>query len=334
MASPQVQSLDWGDLVTTTLEDRTKDLADNITNNNALRQRISKGGREKKFSGGREIIQELRYAQNQSFVWYSGFEPLNISLNDTMTVARFAIKQAAVSVVISGLEQIQNSGEEQMIELVTARVDTARDSFENQMSASIYSDGTAFGGKQIGGLSLLISKTPTSGVVGGIDRAAQVWWQNLAVNSATDPRGAVTATNIQSYMNSTAIQLKRNSDGIDMIVADNNFYLAYLNTLQTIQRISDGGSEKGVGSGFTSLKYFGAGKSVDVILDGGHNGQIPANTMYFLNEDFFFFRPSAERNYKVIGGDRANVNQDAIVRLYAWAGNLTISNSSLQGVLF
>jgi hypothetical protein len=39
------------------------------------------------------------------------------------------------------------------------------------------------------------------------------------------------------------------------------------------------------------------------------------------------------RNFKVIGGDRANVNQDAIVRIYAWAGNLTINNSSLQGVL-
>ena len=86
--------------------------------------------------------------------------------------------------------------------------------------------------------------------------------------------------------------------------------------------------------GFTSLKYYGAGKEVDVILDGGKNGQIPANTAYFLNTEYIFYRPSSERNFKVIGGDRANVNQDAIVRISAWAGNLTISNRSLQGVLF
>ena len=334
MASPLVTSVDWGDVVTTTLENRTKKLADNITNNNALLDRIRKGGRENKFTGGREIMQELRYAQNQSFLWYSGYEPLNISLNDTMTAARYAIKQAGISVVISGLEEIQNTGEEQMIDLIDARVDTAEDTFWNQMSAAIYSDGTAFGGKQIGGLQLLISKAPTSGIVGGIDRAAQLWWQNFAVNSALDPRGAVTASNIQSYMNSTTISLKRNTDGVDLIVADNNFYLAYLNTLQTIQRISSEGEAKGVGAGFTSLKYYGAGKSVDVILDGGKNGQIPPNTMYFINTDYLYYRPSSERNFKVIGGDRANVNQDAIVRLYVWAGNMTVSNSSLQGVLF
>jgi hypothetical protein len=334
MASPLVTSVDWGDVVTTTLENRSKKLADNITNNNALLEFLRKRGRQTPFHGGREIMQELRYAQNQTFLWYSGYEPLNIALNDTMTAARFAIKQAAISVVISGLEEIQNSGEEAMIELVRARVDTAEDTFWNQMSASIYSDGTGFGGKQIGGLSLLISKAPTSGVVGGIDRSAQLWWQNLAVNSAVDSRGAVSSSNIQSYMNSTTVSLKRNTDGIDLIVADNNFYLNYLATLQTIQRISSDGEAKGVGAGFTSLKYFGAGKSVDVVLDGGKNGQIPINTMYFVNTDYLYYRPSSERNFKVIGGDRANVNQDAIVRLYAWAGNLTISNSSLQGVLF
>jgi hypothetical protein len=334
MASPLVTSVDWGDVVTTTLENRSKKLADNITNNNALLEFLRKRGRQNKFTGGREIMQELRYAQNQTFLWYSGYEALNIALNDTMTAARFAIKQAAIAVVISGLEEIQNSGEEAMIELVRARVDTAEDTFWNQMSAAIYSDGTGFGGKQIGGVALLISKAPTSGIVGGIDRSAQLWWQNFAVSSALDPRGAVTASNIQSYMNSTTINLKRNTDGVDLIVADNNFYLAYLSSLQTIQRITDGGGSKDIGSGFTSLKYFGAGKSVDIILDGGKNGQIPVNTMYFINTDYIYYRPSSERNFKVIGGDRANVNQDAIVRLYAWAGNLTVSNSSLQGVLF
>jgi hypothetical protein len=333
MASPLVTSVDWGDVTTTTLENRSRKLADNITNNNALLARLKQRGKIKTFSGGREIMQELRYAQNQTFMWYSGYELLNVSLNDTMTAARFPIKQASIAVVLSGLEELQNDGDDRMIELLEARIDTAEDTFWNQMSAAIYSDGTAFGGKQINGLALLISKTPTSGLVGGIDRSAQVWWRNVAVNANTDSRGVVTSTNIQSYMNTMTIGLKRNSDGIDLIVADNNFYTAYLTSLQAIQRITSDGNDK-AGSGFTSLKYFGAGKSVDVVLDGGKNGQIPANTMYFLNSDYIFYRPHANRNFKVIGGDRANVNQDAIVRLMAWAGNMTISNGSLQGVLW
>ena len=332
MASPLVASVDWGDVVTTTLENRSRVLADNITNNNALLSRLKEKGKAKPFSGGREIMQELRYAQNQTFMFYSGFEFLNVSLNDTMTAARFPIKQASIAVVLSGLEELQNRGEQEMIDLIEARVDTAEDTFWNQMSAAIYSDGTGWGGKQINGLALLVSKTPTSGVVGGIDRSSNAWWRNVAVNANTDSRGVVTSSNIQSYMNSTTIQLKRNSDGVDLIVADNNYYLAYLTSLQAIQRITD---DKGsAGSGFTALKYYGAGKSVDVVLDGGKNGQIPANTMYFVNSDYIFYRPHAARNFKVIGGDRTNINQDAIVRIMGWAGNMTIANPSLQAVLW
>lgn len=66
MASPLVTSIDWGDVTTTTLENRSRTLADNITNNNALLAHLKAKGRSKPFSGGREIMQELRYAQNQT----------------------------------------------------------------------------------------------------------------------------------------------------------------------------------------------------------------------------------------------------------------------------
>jgi hypothetical protein len=336
MASPQVQSLDWGDVVTTTLENRSKSLADNITNNNALLARLKKTSSP--FDGGREIIQELAYAQNQTFLWYSGAEPLNIALNDTMTAARFPIKQSAISVVITGLEQIQNSGEEAMMNLLEQREAIAEDTFENQMSAGVYSDGTAFGGKQIGGLALLISKAPTSGIVGGIDAGAQVWWRNLAFNSATDAVGALTTPStapglMQQYFNKICLSAKRNSQGIDMVVADTNYYSFFAQSLQALQRITDSGNSS-QGLGFTSLKYYGAGMSVDIILDGGKGGQIPTNTAYFINSKYIHYKPFSKRNFKVIGGDRVNVNQDAIVRIMAWAGNMTTNNRSLQAVLF
>jgi hypothetical protein len=332
MASPLVVSVDWGDVVTTTLENRSKKLADNISNNNALLYRLRMKGKQKFFDGGREIMQELRYAQNQTFMWYSGYEILNVSLNDTMTAARFPLKQASIAVTLSGLEELQNVSEEAMIDLIEARVDTAEDTFWNAMSAGVYSDGTGYGGKQIGGLSLLVSKVPTSGVVGGIDRSAQVWWRNIADNANTDPLGVVTSTNIQAYMNKNTIALKRNSDGVNLIVADSNYYTAYLTSLQAIQRITN--DDKMAGAGFTAIEYFGAGKRCPVVLDGGKNGQISANTMYFLNEDYIQYRPHARRNFKVIGKDRSNPNQDAIVRIMAWAGNMTCLNSSLQGVLW
>ncbi len=334
MASPQVVSVDWGDVVTTTLENRSKSLADNVKNNNALLMYLDRKGPSRPVSGGREIYEELAYAENQSFMWYSGTELLNIALNDTMTAARFGWKQCSVAVVLSGLEDIMNSGEDAMMDLIDRRVEIAEKTFENRMSAGIYSDGTGYGGKQIGGIGLLVSKAPTSGLVGGIDRGANSWWRNLAVNSSLDTRGAVSSANIQSYFTTTTINVKRDGEGVDIIVADNNLYTYYVQSLQAIQRIDSDGDSDDVGAGFTSLAFYGAGKKARVILDGGKNGQIPSNTAYFLNTEYLFYRPSSRRNFKVIGGDRSNINQDAIVRLMAWAGNMTASNLFMQAVLF
>lgn len=334
MPSPQLVSVDWGDIVTTTLENRSGTLRDNVTNNNALLTWIERRDNIRSVSGGREIYEELVYAENQSFMWYSGTEPLNIALNDTMTAARFGWKQCSVAVVLSGLEDVMNAGEEQMMELVDKRVQTAERTFENRMSASIYSDGTGYSGKQIGGIGLLVSKIPTAGLCGGIDRGSAPWWRNLSVNANVDARGLVTSSNIMSYMTSTAVQVKRNSDGVDIIVADNNYYLAYVTALQALQRVVGEGDDRDVGAGFTSLAFYGAGKKARVILDGGKNGQIPPNTMYFLNTEYIWYRPSTKRDFKVINGERTNVNQDATVKIMAWAGNMTSGNLSLQGVLW
>jgi hypothetical protein len=73
--------------------------------------------------------------------------------------------------------------------------------------------------------------------------------------------------------------------------------------------------------------------NADVVLDGGYGGGAPTSTMYFLNTDYIYLRPHSQRNFVEIGGDRVNPNQDALVKLIGWMGNLTASNMFLQGVL-
>ena len=60
---------------------------------------------------------------------------------------------------------------EQMIDLITSRVENAERTMMNNLAADCYSDGTADGSKQIGGLQMAIPTTPTN-VYGGIDRNA------------------------------------------------------------------------------------------------------------------------------------------------------------------
>ena len=314
------------EIVTTTLRNRTGKLADNASKNNALLRRLKAKGKVKPVSGGRTIVQEMEYAENGTFKRYSGYEMLNITPSDVFTAAEFNYAQAAVAISISGLEQIQNAGEERIIDLLESRIGNAERTLVNNIALDCYSDGTADGGRQIGGLQLLVSSAPTSGVIGGIDRSAWSFWRNQVFSGLNNGGAAVTAANIQSYMNRLWVQQVRGADRPDLLVADNNFYRLYLESLQAIQRIA---SEDKAMVGFDALKYM----SADVVLDGGYGGGSPTNTMYFLNTDFIYFRPAAARNFVPIGDDRFAVNQDAMVKLVGFAGNLTLSNAFLQGAL-
>lgn len=314
------------EIVTTTLRNRTGKLQDNVTKNNGLLNRLKKKGKVKTVSGGRTIVQEMEYQENGTFKRYSGYEALNISPSDVFTAAEFNWAQAAVAVSISGLEMLQNSGESAIIDLLESRISNAEKTITNNIALDCYSDGTADGGRQIGGLQLLVSSNPNTGTVGGIDRSQWAFWRNKKFSGLTDGGAAVTSANIQSYMNRLYLQLVRGSDQPDLIVADNNFYRYYLESLQAIQRIQ---STDTAMAGFNGLKYMNA----DVILDGGYGGGAPVNSMYMLNTDYIYFRPHTDRFFTPLGDDRFAVNQDAMVKLVGFAGNMTLSNAFLQGVL-
>ena len=320
------------DIISTTIQSRSAALADNVTENNALLMKLRQRGNVKPFSGGNVILEEIMYndASTQNAGSYSGYDVIDITPNSPISAAQFDIKQYAAAVSMSGLEMLQNAGKEQIIDLLEGRIQVAEAQLMNQISAGVYSDGTGNGGKDIVGLAAAISTSPTSGTYGGINRATWTFWRNVAFDATTDGGAAATSANIQSYMNRVAVQLVRGTDRPDMIVADNNYYRLYLESLQAIQRIS---SESSAGAGFTSLKYFGAGFNADVFLDGGIGGSAPTNRMYFINTKYLKFRPHRERNFVPIGGDRQSVNQDAIVRLMGWAGALTCSGAQFQGVL-
>lgn len=321
MATPNLS-----ELITTTQRHRSGKLADNMNNNTALLKRLKSKGNVKLISGGRTIVQELDYAENGTFMFYSGYEELDISPSEVLSAAEFDWKQASCVVSASGLEiDIQNAGKEQVIDLLEARIKNAERTMMNKMSTAIYSDGTAFGGKQIGGLQLLVSDTGT-GTVGGINSSTFSFWRNIVFDATTDGGSAATSANIGTYMNRVWVQLVRNSDRPDLIMADNNYWRLYLESLQAIQRITTSDSNASIG--FPSVKYMDA----DVVLDGGQGGACPANHMYFLNTDYIHFVTHRDRNFVPLP-KRMSVNQDAEIHPVLWAGGMTVSNRALQGLL-
>jgi len=317
MAFPNIS-----DIVTTTILSRTRKIADNVTDNNVLLKKLSLKGKIKPFSGGNKIMQELSFAENSNAGWYSGYDLLPVGVSDVLSAAEFDIKQAAVPVVISGLEMLQNSGKEKMIDLLEARLSVAESTLSNLICEGLYSDGTGGGGKEITGLDLAVPVDPTTGTYGGIDRATWTFWRSVASTGAV-----LTAANIQQKMNSVWAQLVRGKDMPDLIVMDNTAWEIYVASLQSQQRFH----QAEVGDlGFPTLKYQGT----DVCLDGGIGGNASPGTIYFLNCDYLHYRPHRNRNMVPLSPNkRVATNQDAEVSTIAWAGNLTSSGSRYQGRL-
>lgn len=323
-----------GELLSTTMSEYGRTLHDNVTGSTMLLDRLKAKGRIKAWNGGVDVREPLMYAFNNTFMFYTGYEYLNVTPTETIQSAVFPLKQAAISVSISGREQRQNRGPAEIIDLMEARLENARLSATHYFNQSIYSDGSAFNGKAIQGLAAFVSKTPDVGVVGGIDAAENPWWRNQAVNAANDAKGPVTKDNIKDYFNQVSVLTTRGNERPDLILVDDDYWLMYLASLQDIQRITGDGSGQ-AGHGFTTVKYFGGGRATDVVLDGGRGGAaIPNKTAYFLNTDYITLREDPGRKWTTVGGDRITTNQDAITRLMLWMGAMTISNRSAQAVLY
>lgn len=316
------------DIIATTIQSRTGVIADNVTKNNALLAKLKARGNIKTVSGGNTILQELSFAANGNAGFYSGYETLPIAAQDVLSAAEYTWKQAACPVTISGLEQLQNSGPERIIDLLESRMGVAESSMANLIALSIYSDGTGSGGKEIDGLLKQVATSPVTGVVGGIDRATWAFWRNQVFKATTTGGAATTAANIQSYFNRLWASLVRGADRPDLIVLDNVYWGLYMASLQLNQRFTN---TMTADAGFVSVKFMDA----DVVLDGGIGGGMPASTAYFLNTKYIFYRPHKDRNMVPLApGNRVSVNQDAAVQILAWAGNLTASGLQFQGKMF
>ncbi|RKH09001.1 phage major capsid protein [Corallococcus sp. CA047B] len=318
MATPNLS-----EIITTTLESRSGRIADNVTKNNALLTWLKKRGNQRTVSGGRTILEELSFAENGNGGWYSGYDVLPMAPQDVLSSAEYSYKQYAVPVVISGLEQLQNSGKEAIIDLMEARLKVAESTMANAVAQGLYSDGTGFGGKQLTGLDAAVPVTPTTGTYGGIDRAVWAFWRPQVV----DMPALATKDTIQPAMNTLWSSLVRGSDQPDLIVAGNAAWATYMASLQAFQRFTDTSTAS---LGFTSVKFL----NVDVVLDGGIGGFAGTNTMYFLNTSYLHYRPHKDRNMVPLEpGRRTSFNQDASAQILAWAGNLTCSGAQFQGRL-
>lgn len=309
----------FSEIVTTTLRKHPDEVADNVSDHNALYRRLKAKGNIKKLDGGYKIVRPLDYAENATYQRYAGADTLNIAASDVLSAAEYDWCQAAIHVTATGRDLRMNSGESQIIDLAQARLKNAIRTAANNMSVDLFSSGALT--NQIGGLAAQVTNDGT-GTVGGIVSGTHTFWKNQFFECTSGP----SASNIQGFMNSLYLLCTRGTDVPDLIVSSQDMYNYYWSSLQAQQRFTD--SNDMARAGFPSLKYV----TSDIIFDVNSNFSTTAKKMYFLNTDYIEMCVHKAANWTQMD-EKFSTNQDAEVIPLFFMGNLVCSNRSSQGVL-
>lgn len=293
---------------------------DNVFLSQALLYFIKNGGGFSAQPGGSLIEETLEYAENTTFKSYSDLETLDTTRIDVFDAARFNWKEIAGTCVYSELEKARAAGTEAKFDLIESKIKNARNSMMAVINRQMYSDGTGNGSKDIGGLALLISSTPTTGTVGGINRALFPFWRNR--------QGAGTKTtnafdNLRGAMRTSYNSCSKGAqdDHPDAMIFDQTSFEGYESTLTVNERFTtkaeaDGGFKNEI------MKFKGAKVTFDE--------DCPSATGYTLNMDHIKFR------YLVWAKAFPPVdpaNQTAEVVKFLTIGNLSINNPRRLGVI-
>jgi hypothetical protein len=311
-----------GDLVVSTLAKWDNTLADTITNEHPVLNRMASKGNVTPTSNGREIYEPIIYGDNPSVKWFDNYEIFTPPTDQQiLDAAVYQWKQQGGFISISGKEQIMNSGESREVSFVEARIKQIMAQLKNDAGQSVYSLGTGSGGKELGGLQLLVADNPAAaGTVGGIDQVANTFWRNKFNTTVTGTTTTI-GVNIRTAMNNMTLQQSVGTEKPDLITMDINGYQYYETTLQELVRFTQ---TKKADSGFDAIAF----QNADVVYDA----YCPANHIYMLNTDSLFLRAVPERMW-TRGEKRVIQNADYEVIPIWFMGNLVTNNRRRQGVI-
>lgn len=292
-------------LLATTLSNVRDQLTDQVMNSNPTFAYLNSKGRMM-LEGGASILEPLLHGKNTTAAAYDGYDVIDTAAQGGITAAQYQWRQYAVTVSVSGREsEIQNTGKEQIINLITAKVMQAEMSLEDRLAIDLYAG--AQDPKKVITLALLIDATST---IGDVNSSTNSWWQSTV--TASGSFAAQGLSDLRSTWN-TISKYKPNGTP-DLLISDQTTYERYEATVLPHLRIQN---EQMGDLGFTNLKFKGATWTFDTNATSG--------VIYFLNSKNVRFVVHKNRNFAT-GSWIEPEDQDAKTKKILWAGQL-IANS-------
>ena len=299
-------------LLSTTLANYRDQLTDNIFTARPLTYFLQDKGRIRMLNGGTKIVEPLIYGESTTVKSYSGYDSISLTAQTGITAAEYDWKQYAASIAISGIEEAKNNGEQEIINLLEAKIMQAEESMREGFNRMFFADGTGNSSKDWNGLGNIVE---ASGTVGGINRATtgNEYWRSYEENTAT----ALTLAQMSTAYNSVSV----GNDHPDMVLTSQTLFEKYEALLQPQLRYTD---TKTADAGFQNLLF----KAAPVVYDE----HCTAGIVYFLNSKYLTLVGHSGKWFSQTEFVRPE-DLDARYALIMCYGNLTCRNAAKQGKL-
>lgn len=334
-------------LLSTTLENWAKGIEDNITSSIFVFYMLKRSKSWQSVDAlGERCKMSLRY-QNGNAQPYSGYDVLDTMPMDGITAAFYDWVQMSVPISINRLEERQNAGEYQMLNLLEEKSNQAMDGIiERWDKAFLQGNGintataittaytsTTNGATFVLPLPLLVGQTPTAGTIGSIaanvsDNGVQ-WWANQ--------KTAATDTNYASFLKDLRKLRNNCSKGIngapDMHITDQATFELYEAALASQNRYTE---TQRADIPFSNIAFHGKPVVWDEFMPNWSGATTVQSTTQgswvMLNSKHFLVKYDSQTNFMTTPFVRPE-NQDAKVAHILWYGSVGVDNRRKHGVL-
>jgi len=300
----------FDNLLTTTLANYRAQLTDNVFTARPLTFKLMEKGRIRMLNGGTKIVEPLIYGLNDTVGSYSGYDSIALTPQTGISAAEYEWKQYAASISISGIEEAKNNGEQEIINLLEAKIMQAEESLREGFNQMFFADGTGNSSKNWNGLSNLVDST---GTVGGINSSTYSFWQSYKEDTPT----ALTLAQMSTAYNSVSV----GNDHPDVLLTTQTLFEKYEALLQPQLRYTDTATAD---AGFQNLLF----KAAPVMYDE----HCTAGVFFFLNSKYLTLVGHSGKWFQQTEFIRPE-DLDARYALIMCYGNLTVRNRAKQGKL-
>src|SRR5690606_20686452 len=216
------------------------------------------------------------------------------------------------TVIISDQEQDENKGQSMIFKILKAKMEVLEESIKEKFSSYLYGAGA---GKDPYGLEALIPDDPTTGTLGGINRATESQWRTSAYDFGA---GGITSSNIEEAFDDILMDLTLKGEKPDLILAGRDIYRKYRAAVRDKLVINLG--ELKSGKGMVDLGFGGiAHDKIPVVYDE----DCPVNKAYFINSKYLRLHMLKGVNMKTKNLS-APWDTDAIGRRVIWQGQFCL----------